>query len=95
MIPIMATSTYMQNTTDQFMNGLMDIVGNPMLIGLLLLIFFVFFIIALRISFDIAIVSFIPIMFIVSVFVEPLRLIFLIVLGLLIGIGVLRLIGKR
>jgi len=95
MNPLMAVSSYWTNTSDQFMNGLMDIVGNPMLIGLLILIFFVFFIIALRISFDLAIVSFIPIMFIVSVFVEPLRLIFLIVLGLLIGIGVLRLIGKR
>ena len=90
-----ATSPYMTNTTEEFMNGLMQIVGNPMYLGLLFIVLVVFIIIGLRLSFDIAIVSMIPAIFIASVFIEPLRLIFAIMLGIIIAIGILRLIGRR
>jgi len=90
-----AGSSYMTNATDEFMNGLMQIVGNPMYIGLLFIILVIFIIIGLKLSFDIAIVTLIPAVFIASVWIEPLRLIFAIIIGLLIGIGVLRLIGRR
>jgi len=92
---VLDTSPYFTNASDSFMQNLLEIVGNPMLIGVILLLFFVFFIVMLKISFDIALVLFIPIMLIASVWLVPLRLIFFIIVGLLIGLGMLRLIGKR
>ena len=92
---ILATSTYMQNASNEFMYNFLQIVGNPMLIGLLLIVFFSFVIISVRLGFNVALPIYIPIIFICSLWIEPLRFIFAIVLGILIAMGLLRLIAKR
>lgn len=92
---LMATAPYMNNLTRDFVDHMISIVGNPMYIGLILLLFFFFLIISLRISMDIAIVSYIPIILLCSIWIEPLRLLFAILVGILIAMGMLRLIGKR
>ena len=92
---IFATSPYMQNASNEFMTNFLEIVGNPMIIGVLILLFITFLIVVSKLGFNVALPIYIPTIFICSLWIEPLRFIFAIVLGILISIGILRLIGKR
>lgn len=92
---IMDIAPSMQNFSQQFLDNFLDIVGNPMYIGLLVLLFFFFLIISVKITMDIAIVIYIPIIVVCSVWIPPLRILFGIIVGVLIALGILRLIGKR
>jgi len=92
---IFATPPYMNNFTQNFTDNFIQIVGNPMYIGLILILFFFFLIVVSKLTIDIAVVIYIPVILVCSVFIPPLRILFAIVIGILIAVGILRLIGKR
>lgn len=92
---ILLATSGVEGLVQNFSQYLLELVGNPMYIGLFFLIFVIAIILGIGIGFDGMSVCMIPVMFIVSVWIEPLRLIFAIVIGVFIGIGILRLIGKR
>ena len=91
---MMLLATAIGNFTQDLFNHLIQIVGNPMWIGLMIIFFVVILAFSLYLSLDVALILLIPTVFIASVFISGLRLIFAIVLGILIAIGVLRLVRR-
>jgi len=75
-------------------NLFIGIFGSPTLIGIFLLIFLFGLCFVLRLSYDAVVGLSVPILVTAFVFIPELRLIFGIAIGILIGIGLLKLISR-
>lgn len=67
-----------------------NLIGSPVLIGILVFLFFLLLMLVAKFDFETMVVVLVPVMFIVFFWIEQLRIIIGILLGILIGIGLLK-----
>lgn len=67
-----------------------NLVGNPLVMGAIIFIFITFFSLLLFIPFEAMVVIWVPTSFLMMIFIPVLRLVLGVLLGLLIGIGLLK-----
>jgi len=67
-----------------------DLIGNPMLIGAVVFMFFILFMLVLFIPFEGMVVCLIPMFFIVFTWIPQLRIVVAIVVGIGIGLGLIK-----
>lgn len=67
-----------------------DLIGQPALIGLIILLFFMMFALVLYIPFEGVVCVMIPTLFLVFTFIAPLRIVVAVLVGLMIGMALIK-----
>jgi len=67
-----------------------ELLGNPLLIGAVIFLFFIMLMMLLLLPFEVMVVAMIPLGFGVFEFIPQLRLIFAILAGIVIGLGLIK-----
>jgi len=79
-----------ETITNMFSNFADQVIGNPLLIGILFFLFIFFFCCVLFIPFEAMVVIFIPTCFVIAIWIPVLQLVCAILVGLTIGLGLLK-----
>ena len=79
-----------ETITNMFSNFADQVIGNPLLIGILFFLFIFFFCCVLLIPFEAMVVIFIPTCFVIAIWIPVLQLVCAILVGLTIGLGLLK-----
>lgn len=91
---LLATGYNWSSITAPFEDIAENLIGNPLLIGGIVLLFFVLIVLASRIGFESMMVIMIPVLFLVFIWIPALQIIVGIMIGVLIGIGLLKWIRR-
>ena len=79
-----------ETITNMFSNFADQVIGNPLLIGILFFLFIFFFCCVLFIPFEAMVVIFIQTCFVIAIWIPVLQLVCAILVGLTIGLGLLK-----
>lgn len=75
---------------DPFVDLSENLLGNPLLIGAVILLFFIMFMLVLFIPFEAQVTIYIPMFFIVFEYIPSLRIVIAIIVGIGIGLGLIK-----
>lgn len=73
-----------------FENMSNELISEPMLIGAIIFLFFLMFALVLYLPFSAVVVVMMPTLYVVFEYIEPLRIVVGILVGLLVGLGLLK-----
>jgi hypothetical protein len=86
--------TVWNNLTDPINSMVTDMIGNPLIIGATVFLWITFIAMILFIPFEAMIVIWVPLTFLVGIWIPSLRIILGIMLGILIGLGLVKWIRR-
>lgn len=67
-----------------------EVIGNPILIGVVIFLFFTFFGLLMFIPFEAMVVVWIPTSFVIAYYIPPIQIVVAVLLGIIIGLGILK-----
>jgi hypothetical protein len=67
-----------------------ELIGNPLLIGAVIFIFFTFFGLLMFIPYEAMVVIWIPASFVIAIYIPPIQILVAVILGIIVGLGIIK-----